>query len=81
MAESLGADSHDFERGEMPVAEQASTFHRVMGLFKWGSLALATLLIFFVMWLCTPASFFPSAVVAVIVLVAGFVFLSRKPAH
>lgn len=83
MAETLQADAHDhdFHHGEMPVAAQRSTFHSVMGLFKYGSLAIAVSLIFLVMWLCAHAGFFPSFVVAVIVAIAGAVFLGRKSEH
>lgn len=81
MAETLEADAHDFHRGEMPVAEQAHTFGRIMGLIKWASLALAVLLTFFVTWLCTPTSFLPSAAVAVILAIAGSVFLARGGGH
>jgi hypothetical protein len=79
MAEQTSAVYH---RGDMPVAEHASTYKGVMGLFKWGALGAADLLILLVMAFCTPAGFFPALVVAVIVLIAGIVGLrgSKAPA-
>ncbi len=69
--------------GDMPVQAQSSTYSGVMGLFKWVSLALAAFLTLLVFWFCTPAGFFPGAVVAVIMLIVGFVFLrgGKTAAH
>jgi Bacterial aa3 type cytochrome c oxidase subunit IV len=73
-------DSHaDYVPGEMPIAEQAATFHGVMGLFKWGSLVTAAFLTMLVLWFCTPADFFSGAVVAVIILAVGIFTLRAKP--
>ena len=69
-----GAPS-DYHRGEMDIAEQVSTFKFVMGMTKWGSLAMACLLSLFVMWFCTPAGFMGGAAAAVVLLVLGVVFL------
>jgi hypothetical protein len=78
-----GAPS-DYHRGEMDISEQVSTFHLVMGMTKWGSLALASLLSLFVLWFCTPAGFMGAALTAVVVLVLGVVLLKggkEAPAH
>ena len=63
----------DYHHGEMDITEQASTFHLVMGMTKWGSLVLASFLLFVVLWFCTPSAGF-------ILLVLGIVFLREKPA-
>lgn len=68
------------EHGHMDVAEHTATFKSVMGLFKWGSLWTAALLILLTMWFCTPAGFFPAIVVTVIVLALGGFFLRSRPA-
>jgi hypothetical protein len=79
MASSHDAHAHtDYVPGEMPIQEQASTFHGVMGLFKWGSLFTAAALVLLVFWFCTPAGFVPGFIVALILLVLGGVFLREK---
>lgn len=75
------AHTSDYVPGEMPIQEQASTYHGVMGLMKWGSVALAAFLTLLVFWFCTPAGFFPGFVVAVIIVALGIAFLrEKKPA-
>ncbi len=71
----------DYKPGDMDVASQRDMYHLFNLLLHWGGLALATLLIFLVLFLCVHAGFFPSAIVAAIVLGAGFVWLSRPKAH
>jgi hypothetical protein len=75
-------DSHasDHVPGEMPIVEHTTTFLSVMGLFKWGSLALAAFLTLLIFWFCTPAGFLPGFIVAVIMVIAGIFFLREKPA-
>ncbi len=68
----------EHHHGDMPIKAQATTYHGVMGLFKWGSLVLAALLILLVFWFCTPAGFWPGLVVAAIVLIAGVAGLKGK---
>ncbi len=68
MAEHAQSAHH---HGDMPVSAQSSTYVAVMGLFKWGALGLADLMILLVLWFCTPAGFFPGLVVAAIVLGLG----------
>ena len=72
-----------YHHGDMPVQAHATTYRDVMGLFKWGALGTADLLVLLVMWFCTPAGFFPGVVVAGIVLIAGLVGLRKRksPAH
>ena len=73
MAEN--ANVANYHHGDMPINEHAQTYHGVMGLFKWGALGVADLMILLIMWFCTPAGFFPALIVAVIILVAGVVGL------
>jgi len=75
------AGPSDYHRGEMDIAEQTSTFHLVMGMTKWGSLVLASFLLFVVLWFCTPsAGFMGGAIAGLALLVLGIVFLREKPA-
>jgi hypothetical protein len=60
-----------YHRGDMDIQEQVSTFHLVMGMTKWGSLAIGTLLLFLVLWFCTPAGFMGGLITGVVVLALG----------
>ncbi len=70
-----------YTAGDMNIAEHKATFSFVMGLTKWGSLAIASVLILLVFWFCTPAGFGTGLIVAAIVAAIGGFVLSRKPAH
>jgi hypothetical protein len=71
----------DYHRGEMDISEQAATFDLVMGMTKWGSLVIASFLLFVVLWFCTPtAGFVGGAIGGGVLLVLGVLFLREKPA-
>lgn len=76
----MAAEYHETEyhRGEMDISEQTSTFHAVMGMTKWGSLAIATALLVLTLWFCTPAGFFGGVIPGVVLAVAGIFFLREK---
>jgi hypothetical protein len=63
----------------MDIQEQESTFQLVMGITKWGSLVLAALLLFLVLWFCTPAGFVSGFVSGAVLLGLGIVLLRSKP--
>jgi len=44
----------EYHRGEMDIQEQEATFAMFNGLTKWGSLAITSLLVWLVLWFCTP---------------------------
>ena len=69
----------DYHRGEMDIHEQASTYRAVNVMIKWCSLALASGLIFPIIWFCTPAGPVAGFAVAVIIAILGIVFLRDKP--
>jgi hypothetical protein len=71
----------DYKPGDMDVASHRDMYHLFNILLNWGGLAVATLLIFLVLFLCVHAGFLPSAIVAVVVLGAGVVWLRRPKAH
>ena len=73
----MAGDDH---RGEMDIHEQASTYAAFGKMTKWGSLAIATLLLFVTLLFCTPTGFIGSAIAAVVLLVLGVVALKEKPA-
>ncbi len=68
----------EYHRGEMDISEQTATYHAVMGLTKWGSLALAVALLMLTLWFCTPAGFIGGLVPGLVLLVAGIALLREK---
>jgi hypothetical protein len=75
------AQPTDYKPGEMNVAGQRSMYHVFNLLLHWGGLAIATLLVFLVLFLCVHAGFLPAAIVAAVVFGAGFFWLTRPKAH
>lgn len=77
----MAGNSSDYQRGGMDIAEQAATFQLVMGLTKWGSLCIASGLLFFTLLFCTHTGFAGSAITAVAMVVLGTLLLrDKKPA-
>ena len=69
----------EYHRGDMDITEQVSTFHLFNGLTKWGSLAIAAMMVLLVMWFCTPAGFWAGFISAIVLTVLGMMFLREKP--
>lgn len=75
----MAGAASDHHRGEMDIHEQVSTFEMFNSLTKWGSLFVATLVLFLVLWFCTGAGFGGAAITAAVVVAAGVVLLRDKP--
>jgi hypothetical protein len=69
----------EYHRGEMDISEQAATYGIFMLLTKWGSLAIAALLVLLVLWFCTPAGFLVGLGVSLAMTVIGIFILRDKP--
>jgi hypothetical protein len=79
----MAGQASDYHRGDMDIHAQQSTFHRVMAMTKWASLAVATGVMFFTLWFCTAAGF-PTAFLCAVILIAIGVFALRErpgPSH
>ena len=76
----MAGQASDYHRGDMEIAEQKSTFHLIMGLTKWGSLATTVLVLYLVLQFCTETGFLGSVISSLVVLVLG-VLLLREKAH
>jgi hypothetical protein len=74
----MAGSASDYHRGEMDIHEQVSTFHLVMGITKWGSLILASLLLFLVLWFCTGAGLLGALVTGGVVLALGILLLRSR---
>jgi len=79
----MAGTASDYNRGEMDIQEQASTFQKVMGMTKWASLAVAAGVLFLTLWFCTGAGFGAAFISAVILLAIGIFALRQRadPAH
>ncbi|OGN49994.1 MAG: cytochrome C oxidase subunit IV [Caulobacterales bacterium RIFOXYB1_FULL_67_16] len=72
------ADASAYVRGEMPIQEQAATFQLFMGLTKWGSLAVACLLVFLTLWFHPGGTLVAGILGAgVLAVVGGFALKSK----
>ena len=76
------ADAKAYVHGEMAINEQASTFDLFMAMTKWGSLGVAVLLVFLVMWFHPGGSFIAGLIGAgVLAVVGGFALKSKPQSH
>jgi hypothetical protein len=74
-------DAHDYHHGTMEIGEQRSTYDLFMGLTKWGSLAVAAIVIWGTLAFAVGTGW-PMALGIVIVFVAAGIYFLRdkKPA-
>ena len=76
------SDTHEgYVRGSQEIGEQKQTFDAFMGLSKWGSLWIAALVLFLIMWFQPNGSFIAGAISAAVLMVAGWFLLKSKKAH
>jgi hypothetical protein len=70
---------HEYNAGDQDIDEQVATFNAFGKMMKWGSLAIAALLVMLVIWFCVPMGFFAGLFAAIVLTVVGVVFLREKP--
>ena len=75
MAEHAADQSH----GQMDIAEQAASFDLFVRFTKWGSLAVAVMVLWATLMFCTSTGFVGSVVAAVVLLAVGVYVLREKP--
>jgi hypothetical protein len=73
------ASKGSYHRGEMDISEQVATFDFFNGMTKWGSLVVAALVLFLVLWFCTGAGFVGALITDVVVIALGVFLLRAKP--
>lgn len=74
----MAGTASDYHRGEMDISEQTATYHLVMALTKWGSLAISAFVLFITLLFCTKAGFIGSAITALVLVAAGIIALREK---
>ena len=72
--------AHDYHSGDQDITEQVATFGLFKKMMKWGSLAVAVLLVALVLWFCVGAGFFAGLISSMVVLALGIYFLRDRPA-
>ena len=77
----MAGQASDYHHGDQDIHEQVETFHLVMGITKWGSLAIAATVLFLTLWFCTDAGFFSGLISAAVVVALGIVLLRSKSAE
>ncbi len=75
MAEHATDQSH----GQMDIAEQAASFDLFVRFTKWGSLAVAVIVLWATLTFCTSTGFVGSVVAALVLLALGVYVLREKP--
>lgn len=76
------SDASDaYVRGSQEIGEQSKTFDVFMSLSKWGSLVIAALVLFLILWFQPNGSFFAGAIGAGVLVIAGWFMLKSKPSH
>ena len=73
--------ARQYHHGDQDITEQQATFSLFGKMIKWGSLAVATLLVMLVLWFCVGAGFLPGLISGVVVLALGIYFLRDNPAE
>ena len=75
----MAHEAISYHRGGMDIREQTATYEFVMRLTKWGSLAVAALVLFLTLWFCAKTGFFSAFIVAAVLIALGVVVLREKP--
>ena len=73
--------STDYHPGDQNISEQVATYHLFGGLSKWGSLAVATLVLMLTLWFCLGAGFLGGLIPGAVLAALGVTFLRSKPAQ
>lgn len=71
-------DANAYVRGDMAIKEQISTFRLFLDLAKWGSLAVACLVLLLTLWFHPGGNFVVAFLGTVVLAVAGFFALRSK---
>ena len=75
----MAGKAAEYHRGDQDIHEQVETFHLVMGITKWGSLTIASLVLFLTLWFCAGAGFWSAFFSAAVVVALGIIFLRSRP--
>ncbi len=69
----------DHAHGQMNITEQSASFDLFVRFTKWGSLAVAVMVLWAVLMFCTSTGFVGAVVAALALLAVGVWLLREKP--
>ena len=69
----------DYTHGDMDISEQSASFNLFVLFAKWGSLAVAVMVLWATLMFCTQTGFVGAVVAAALLLAAGVYLLREKP--
>jgi hypothetical protein len=75
----MAEHASDHTHGHMDIRQQQASFHIFMLMSKWGSLAVASVVLAAVLAFCTPAGLGTGVLAGVVLAVLGVAFLREKP--
>jgi hypothetical protein len=75
----MAEHASDYTHGQMDISEQSASFDLFVKFSKWGSLAVAVLVLWATLEFCTSTGLVGSFVAAVILLALGVYLLREKP--
>lgn len=76
----MAEHASDHTHGHMDIRQNQASFDVFVKMTKWGSLAVAVIVLFATIWFCTEAGFVGGLIPALVVLALGIFFLREKPA-
>jgi len=74
----MAEHASDFTHGQMDVHQQQASFAGFVNMTKWGSLAVAVIVLMATLWFCTDVGFVGWAIPPLVVLALGVFFLREK---
>lgn len=75
----MAEHASDRTHGQMDIGEQTASFDLFVKFTKWGSLAVAVMVLWATLTFCTSTGFLGAVVAALILLAAGVYLLREKP--
>lgn len=69
----------DHSHGQMDISEQSASFDLFVRFTKWGSLAVAVVVLWAVLMFCTTTGFVGAVVASLVLLAVGVYILREKP--
>jgi hypothetical protein len=75
----MAEHASDYTHGQMDIAEHTASFDLFVKFTKWGSLAVAVMVLWATLMFCTSTGFIGAVVAALVLLAAGVYLLREKP--
>jgi len=69
----------DHSHGHMDITEHAASFDLFLRFTKWGSLAVAVIVLWATLTFCTSTGFVGAVIAALVLLAVGVYLLREKP--